>query len=71
MTAEQSRAAIATIRHDLKSGNLEHARRVAALCMEFEGVNVWEATPRQLKYACCQIEEALAHIDEATKGHKL
>lgn len=57
MKLNEARAAIATIRHDLKMGNIDHARRVASELMADPGV--WEATPAQLQTACASIETKL------------
>ena len=52
----QHRAAIATIRHDLKAGNLDHARKVARKI--FEGP-VDEMTPAMFQTVLAQIEVEL------------
>ena len=57
MKLSQARAAIATIRHDLKVGNVEHARRVAKELLDMDGVH--EATPAQLQTAIASIEVKL------------
>lgn len=58
MKLRDARALIATIRFDLKAGNLERARRWAN-----EGIEGrWDqATPKELEQACCAIE---AKLDE-------
>ena len=56
MKLRDARALIATIRFDLKAGNLERARRWAG-----EGIEGrWDrATPAELEQACQQIETKL------------
>lgn len=59
ITLRDSRALIATIRHDCKAGNIERARKWAGEFM----VGDWtQATPAQLEQACTAIESKL---DEA------
>ena len=55
----QHRAAIATIKHDLKVGNLEHARAIAGRIIEGD---MSQMTPAMLHTAIASIEVAL---DEA------
>lgn len=61
MKLMDARAAIATIRHDLKTGNLEHARRIASDLLEWEG-DISEATPAQLQTALASIEVKLEEM---------
>ena len=56
MTPADTRAVTATIRHDVKSGNLEHARRCAARIFEGD----WSsASPDQLEQMCLMVEGKL------------
>lgn len=56
MKLRDARALIATIRFDLKAGNIERARRWAGEAIEGR----WDqATPKQLEDACQQIEGKL------------
>lgn len=56
MTILETRNVIAAIRHDVKTGNLETARKHAALV--FDGA--WgEASPAQLERACLDVESKL------------
>jgi hypothetical protein len=59
MKLQDARALIATIRFDVRAGNLERARRWANEAIEGR----WdEATPAQLEQACKAIE---AKLEEA------
>jgi hypothetical protein len=52
-----SRGVIAAIRHDVKAGNIDRARRWAGELLEGR----WsEATPAQLEQACTAIEDKLS-----------
>ena len=56
MTANETRNAIAVIEHDLKVGNLEHARKTMNHIFDGE----WsEATIEQIATACVHVEEKL------------
>lgn len=60
MKLGDGRALIATIRFDVKAGNLERARRWAAEAFEpVDGVPWSEASPKQLENACLAIEVKL------------
>lgn len=59
MKLQDGRALIATIRFDVKAGNLERARRWAAEAIEGQ----WdEASPAQLEHACQAIESKLEEM---------
>lgn len=57
---DQQPAAIATVLADLKAGNLEHARKVAATFIEdIDGVKPAQMSPGLLKAVCLRIKATL------------
>lgn len=60
------RTVVATIRHDLKVGNLEHARTIARLAFATsEDFDPNFATPRSLRWVCDTVS---AKLDEMEHG---
>jgi len=56
ITLRDSRGVIAAIRHDLRAGNIERARRFTTeLCEGRWGA----ATPAQIEHVCTAVEEKL------------
>jgi hypothetical protein len=56
VTANETLNAIAVIEHDLKTGNLEHARKVMNQIFDGE----WgAATPMEIATACVLVEEKM------------
>lgn len=63
MKLGDGRALIATIRFDLRAGNLERARRWANEAFEpVDGVPWSEANPAQLEAACLAVEAKLEEM---------
>lgn len=63
VNALQSRAAIATIEHDLKVGNIEHARRIGRELFDWQAGDIMQATPDELRQACRHVKKALKEMD--------
>jgi hypothetical protein len=67
---DQTRAYIATIRHDLRVGNHEHARRLLGELVNWPG-DPQRATTAQVQEALAGIEAKLQEMDDGVSAHSM